>query len=162
MFVTPIELVLHAVRQPTKRVAVRPIVKILVVRFFIFIISFSGFDLVYALNTDRLSKMLQFLQINLHLPYNPPEEMLLKTPEALCSGGLHWGFILELLFLLALLNVRKCCEVFFTCSYLDYAVNVVDEDLAVADMAGVQSLLSCCDYLIYRDRGYDNFDLDLR
>ena len=68
----------------------------------------------------------------------------------------------EILFMWCLLYVRECREVFFTCSDLDDAVYVVNEDLTVTDVTCVKRLLGCFDYLVYRNRGYDNFDLDLR
>ena len=119
------------------------------------------FDLVYALNTDRLPKMLQFLQNTFCLQYTRLAEIQLKTPEANATGVLHWGFAVFSCYWL-LLNVCQCCEILFTCPDLYDAVNVIYEDLAVADVACVERLLGSCDDFVNRDRGYDDFNLDLR
>lgn len=61
-----------------------------------------------------------------------------------------------------LFDICQCCEILFACPDLYDAVNVIYEDLAVADMACVERLLGSCDDFVNRDRGYDDFDLDLR
>ena len=53
--------------------------------------------------------------------------------------------VLGIITLALLLHVLQGCEVFFAGTNLYYFVNVVYEDLAIADMSGVQSLLGSID-----------------
>ncbi len=58
--------------------------------------------------------------------------------------------------------ILQCCEACFAGSYADNVLNVINEDLTVADMACVQNLLSCVDNSVYRYLGYDDIHFDLR
>ena len=61
-----------------------------------------------------------------------------------------------------LFNVLEGIETFFTGSYFDDVLYVVDEDLTVTDVACIKNLLSCIDNSLYRNsRDYD-IHLDLR
>ena len=57
--------------------------------------------------------------------------------------------VLGIITLALLLHVLQSCEVFFAGTNLYYFVNVVYEDLAIADMSGVQSLLGSIDDCAY-------------
>ena len=59
-------------------------------------------------------------------------------------------------------HILKCSEVFLAGPYFDYLCHVVDEDLSVSDMAGVQRLLRRFDNRIYRYLADDNFYFHFR
>ena len=61
-----------------------------------------------------------------------------------------------------LFHVLKCREVLFAGADLDDLRYVVDEDLAISDVTGIQSLLRCRDDLFYRNLGNDHLNLYLR
>ncbi|SCW70212.1 hypothetical protein SAMN02910456_02676, partial [Ruminococcaceae bacterium YRB3002] len=52
----------------------------------------------------------------------------------------------------SLLHVSQCCEILLAGPDLDHTIDVVNEDLAVADVTCVECFLGCIDDLIYRDR----------
>ena len=61
-----------------------------------------------------------------------------------------------------LFNVLEGIETFFTGSYFDDVLYVVDEDLTVTDVTCVKNLFRCIDNSLYRNsRDYD-IHLDLR
>ena len=61
-----------------------------------------------------------------------------------------------------LFYILQCCVIFFTSTDLDDFIHVVDEDLAVADMTGIERLLSGIYHFFHRDFADDHFHLDLR
>lgn len=52
---------------------------------------------------------------------------------------------------ISLFHVLKCREVLFAGADLDDLRYVVDKDLAISDVTGIQSLLRCRDDLFYRN-----------
>ena len=60
-----------------------------------------------------------------------------------------------------LLHILQSGVVFLAGADLDHAGHVVDKDLAIADMAGVQGLLGGLHHSVYADAGDDDFHLDL-
>ena len=67
--------------------------------------------------------------------------------------------VLGIITLALLLHVLQSREVFFAGTNLYYFVNVVYEDLAIADMSGVQSLLGSIDDCAYGNLADNNFCL---
>lgn len=60
-----------------------------------------------------------------------------------------------------LLNVLQSGVVYFAGADLDHLGHIVNKDLAITDMAGVQNLGGGVDDLVYRDLADNNFNLDL-
>ena len=61
----------------------------------------------------------------------------------------------------ALLHILQGGEVLFAGADLDHAGHVVDKDLAIADVAGVQGLLGGIHHSVHADLGNNDLDLDL-
>ena len=61
----------------------------------------------------------------------------------------------------ALLHILQGGKVLFAGADLDHAGHVVDKDLAIADVAGVQGLLGGIHHSVHADLGNDDLDLDL-
>ena len=62
----------------------------------------------------------------------------------------------------ALLHILQRGVIFLAGADLDHAGHVVDKDLAIADMAGVQRLLGGLHHGVHTDAGDDDLHLDLR
>ena len=58
-------------------------------------------------------------------------------------------------------SVLKCIVACFTGTNLHNILYIVDEDLAIADLAGIQHLLHCVHDFLRRDLCHNGFDLDL-
>ena len=63
---------------------------------------------------------------------------------------------------LILIEVLHCFDAGFACSYLYNVLDVINEDLAVADMSGVKNLLGSFDYRGNGNRADYNVNLYLR
>ena len=61
----------------------------------------------------------------------------------------------------SLLHILQGGKVLFAGADLDHAGHVVDKNLAVADMPGVQRLLGSCHHSVHADLGNDDLHLDL-
>lgn len=60
-----------------------------------------------------------------------------------------------------LFNILQSGVVYFAGADLDHLGHIVNKDLAITDMAGVQNLGGGVDDLVYRDLADNNFNLDL-
>ena len=80
-----------------------------------------------------------------------PQKSLLLFPEQ----ALYWFFYLFFLIL-------QCVESVLAGADLDDIAYVVDEYLAVADVAGVKDLLDCCYKSVDRNLGDYDVNLDFR
>ena len=61
----------------------------------------------------------------------------------------------------ALFHVLEGGKVFFAGADFDYVENVVDKDLSISDVAGVECFAGGLDDFVHGNSGHDDFDLDL-
>ena len=92
----------------------------------------------------------------------------LLLPECLCRSILYFtswmtaGTSLSGTGLPALLfHVLEGGKVFFAGADFDDVENVIDKNLSISDVAGVESFAGGLDDLVHGNSGHDDFDLDL-